>query len=153
VVDSTPALIARDGERGPPEVDVAPAQREQLALAQTRVRGHANDLGVLLILGLPRASLAVRDGRELRVAVTTVGERARDCLDLGRGVEHERARARLAALVGGADGIVRQRERRGLTAVVEHRGDDRAVLVHGARRRSGRAHRRQHVVDLARRDL
>jgi hypothetical protein len=45
------------------EVDVAPAQRDELAASQAGVRGDANDLGILAILG---------GACELRIARTDV---------------------------------------------------------------------------------
>ena len=49
----------RDRQRRPCEVDIAPAQREQLTAAQARIGGDANKLGVLPVLGFSRALLGL----------------------------------------------------------------------------------------------
>jgi hypothetical protein len=76
-----------------------------------------------------RGPLSVADGVLPGGAVAAVGQRPGERLDLLDAVVDQRARMRLAALVGLVGGVGREVEGRFAGAVVEDRGDELAVLV------------------------
>ena len=122
------------------EVDVDPAQRDELADADARVEEDAEGVGVLAVLGDPRRALLLPHALGLAMAAGLAD--AREGLDLLDLVVVERGRWRLAALVGAVDRIAIKLERVAAAGVLEHRVQDLAVLVDVARRKPG-------VVELA----
>jgi hypothetical protein len=80
------------------EVDVLPAQREQLAEAQVGVGGEAEQLGVLGVLAYTPCDLIGFEVRGLWAAVSAIGGGVGEGLDLLGLVEVEHRRRGLAAL-------------------------------------------------------
>ena len=135
----------RAGDGDDAVADVAPAQRSQLALAQSGVRGNPNELGVLCVLF---AGCVAGGGP---VAVLALGERVGESLDLGDCVGVEGRRLRLAALVCHAYRVVRQAG--AANAVVEYGQEQCAALVDRSRGRSGLGERVEEFLDLERLDV
>ena len=133
-----------DREGVPREVDVAPAQRQQLSLPKSGVCSNADDLAILAILRM----LLLPHGWPCRVAVQPVGESSRQSLDLLGRVERQHARPGFATLVRAGRRVRRQTIRSVFHAVAVDGGDERAVLVHRPSRRFRRAHGGEHRLNV-----
>jgi hypothetical protein len=89
-----------DGELVRGEVDVAPAQREQLAAPQAGVRRDSDEIPVACIVQRTSGPLVLGHLGRVRVAMRTLGHRTRERLDLLRRVERQWRALGLAAAVG-----------------------------------------------------
>jgi hypothetical protein len=83
------AVALEDSDRGLLEVDVFPAQRQQLAAAQAAERGGQVDRGVLTILCGSQGALGLADGGAPGVAMGACGGGSNELVDLLGGVEVE----------------------------------------------------------------
>src|SRR5262245_8435293 len=148
---SSPALLARATVIAlPGEVDVSPAQGQQLALAKPGICGEPDELSLLLIFRAPRLTLLDTHRGSGWITVKSASQGPGERLNLLGRVVDEGAGASFPPLVGSFGRVNREVEGRLTPAIAIHRRDDRAVLVHRSRRGTGRAHLGEQGLDLAR---